>query len=367
MDRPDYGSRTPENMSKLFDHFGRREAPQIEGRLYEELCRGIADDPELLRIAAHAPVTQPPPNLLFAAVHYLLLRGAQHPLRDYYPALRARAVRNGKSLLFREFRDFCLARRSEIEALVASRATQTNVVQRCTVLLPAFAEVFRRGGRRPLALIEIGPSAGLNLQWDRFRYAYRRDSDQRLTARWGDPDATVSVEAQLRGSQRLPELPSQIPVASRSGIELNPIDLDDDDAVMWLRALIWPDHLARQERLSAAIEVAQRHRPRLQAGDAAAALPGAMAATPSEATLCVYGTHTLYQFPADSRRAVYAALGEQGRERPVFFVSSEGTGPGWSEVRLNHYRDGARATVELARCCPHGRWLDWLAPDPRPQ
>ena len=132
MDRPDYGSRTPENMSKLFDHFGRREAPQVEGRMYEELCRGIAGDPELLRIAAHAPVTQPPPNLLFAAVHYLLLRGAQHPLRDYYPALRARAVRGGGSLLFREFRDFCLARRSEIEALVASRATQTNVVRRCT-------------------------------------------------------------------------------------------------------------------------------------------------------------------------------------------------------------------------------------------
>lgn len=362
MERPDYGSRTPENLSKLFDYWGRCEAPQIEGWLYEELCRGVARDPELLLMAARAPVTQPPPNLLFAAVHYLLLRGAQHSLRDYYPALCVGVVRD-RSSAFPDFRDFCLAHRGEIEAMIASRATQTNVIQRCTVLLPAFAEVFRRGGERPLALIEIGPSAGLNLQWDRFRYAYRRDSEQRLVASWGDPDATVLVEARLRGAGRLPELPPKIPVASRLGLELHPVDLDDDDAVMWLRALIWPDHVARQERLSAAIEIAKRHRPHLQEGDAAVALPGAMAAAPREATLCVVGTHTLYQFPEDARRAVYAAFREAAR--PVFFVSAEGTGPGCSEVKLNHYRDGARSTVDLARCCPHGRWVEWLAPDTR--
>jgi hypothetical protein len=223
--------------------------------LYQELCFGIAADPELLELAARAPVTQPAVNLLLAGAHYLLLKGARHPLREYYPALAAGECGRPEAA-FPAFRSFCLEHRDELGSLIEKRLTQTNVIQRCTLLLPAFATVFERAGHRPLALIEIGPSAGLNMQWSRFRYAYRRPADPRVCAEWGDPEARVEVEAELRGEVPLPKLSPELRVAWRRGIDIHPVDPDDEDAVLWLRALVWPDHVGRQERLSRAIEVA---------------------------------------------------------------------------------------------------------------
>ena len=60
---------------------------RVGSQLYARLSAGVLEDPELLALAATAPAGQPPPNLLFAAVHYLLLRGASHPLARLYPSL----------------------------------------------------------------------------------------------------------------------------------------------------------------------------------------------------------------------------------------------------------------------------------------
>ena len=162
MERPDNSVRDRAGLAQVFRHFGRFEAPQVAAPLYEELCEGIAEDPELLDIAAHSKVGQPAPNLLLGAVHQLLIQGIAHPLRSHYATLCAPGeTPQGDAVPL--FRDFCLAHRAEIEARVAKRVTQTNVIQRCSLLLPAFAQVFEEGGRRPLALIEVGCSAGLNL------------------------------------------------------------------------------------------------------------------------------------------------------------------------------------------------------------
>lgn len=355
---PDYTSRTQDGLARLFEYFGRVEAPQLDAVLYEELCREIAADPELLELASRAAATQPAVNLLFAAAHYLLLKGAQHPLREYYPALAAGAC-GEPAAAFPAFRSFCLEHRAELGTLVATRLTQTNVIQRCTYLLPAFATVFERGGRRPLALIEIGPSAGLNMQWSRFRYAYRDGPDGRVCVRWGDPAARVAVEAELRGMVPLPKLPAELTVAWRRGIDIHPVDLDDEDAVSWLRALVWPEHVGRQERLSRAIEVAREDPPEIVAGDAADELPGLLERAPRDATLCVYGTHTLYQFPREALRRVFRALQAAAAEKPVCFVSCESTGERFSELRLTEYAGDERETFLLARCNPHGRWIEW--------
>jgi len=362
---PDYASRTPEGLARLFEYFGRVEAPQLEAVLYQELCREIASDSELLALAARAPATQPAVNLLLAAVHYLLLKGARHPLREYYPALAEAGCRPPTGA-FPAFRSFCLEQRARIGALVATRLTQTNVIQRCTLLLPAFASVFARGGRRPLALVEIGPSAGLNMQWSRFGYVYRGAAGDEVRARWGDPAARVALEAELRGPRALPELPVELLAAWCRGVDIHPVDLDDEDAVLWLRALVWPEHIGRQERLSRAIEVAREAPPEIVAGDAADALPGLLEQAPRDATLCVYGTHTLYQFPRESRRGVFRALQAAASDRRVSFVSCESTGDRCSELRLIEYAGGARETFLLARCNPHGRWIEWVGALPEP-
>lgn len=355
--RPDPALRTPENLARIFEWFGRMECPQLDAKLYQNLSFAIAKDADLLAIAARASATQPTPNLLFGAVHYLLLGGEDHALRAWYPALAGASCREPETA-FPAFRDFCLQHREAIEALVATRLTQTNVVQRCSGLLPGFARVFTREGGRPLALVEIGASAGLNLGWDRYRYAYRRGSETALG--WGDSASRVLVECELRGDVALPALPEAIPVAWRRGVDIQPIDLGEDDAVQWLRGLVWPEHVGRQERLTNAIELARRAPPFLVAADAAAALPALLEAAPADAVACVYGTHTLYQFSRDSLLSTFKAMQAASFARAVYFLSCEGTGDRCSELKLTAYRGGVRETALLARCNPHGRWLEWL-------
>jgi hypothetical protein len=237
---------------------------------------------------------------------------------------------------------------------------QTNVVQRCTSLVPAFAHVTGGMSEHALALVEIGPSAGLNMLWDRYGYAYPR-LDGSSGQRWGDLESAVQLEAELRGQRELPELPVAIPVAWRVGLELEPVDVADDDAVRWLRALIWPEHVERHKRLEAAIAIARRDPPPIAGGDATELLAGALAEAPGDAALCVYATHALYQIPREGMRRIFGALEAASAERVVWFVVIEGTGRDYSEVFVHRYERGARTTEHVANCNPHGRWIEWLA------
>ena len=74
--RIDHRLRTPGGLARIFELFGEVECPQVDGHLYRALCREIPKDDDLLGIAALAPSHHPPPNLLFGAVHYLLLGGS---------------------------------------------------------------------------------------------------------------------------------------------------------------------------------------------------------------------------------------------------------------------------------------------------
>jgi hypothetical protein len=344
--RPKLGDRSLEGLAVRFRHFGRVEAPQLDSPLYAELCEGIATDPELLRLAAQTPTHQPPPNMIFAAAHYLLLRGARHELAAFYPGV-SEAPRPAEPA-FPAFRDFCLEQRPAIEQLLATRRTQTNVVRRCACLLPAFSQL-----DSPLALVEIGSSAGLNLHWDEYHYDYG-------DTRWGNPESPVPLRCELRGSIPLPKLPPEIPVVWRQGIDINPIDPSDSDAVTWLRALIWPEHLDRHARLDRALQIARERPVPVVAGDATVVLDQVLDAVPEEAALCVFVTHALYQFSRDARRSVYATLQRRARDRTVDFISMEGSGTDHSEVYWNRYRGRTRETFKLANAHPHGWWIEWL-------
>ncbi len=349
----DRSSRSHENLSAYFAYFGEFECPPLGGQIYQALCREIKDDRELLDLAAKASSTQPPPNLLFAAVHYLLLAGEPHALRQWYPEL-AQGDANPVGSVYPPFRDFCLTHPTKIAELIETQRVQTNVLQRCSVLLPGFTQVFFRGGKKPLSLVEIGASAGLNLQWDRFSYRY----DDGAT--WGQANSPVSIQCEIRGETSLPRIPENLPVSWRRGIDLHPIDLHNEDQVLWLRALAWPDHPGRQERLTSAIQMAQESPVTVLEGDAAASLAELIAQAPDESTLCVYGTHTLYQFPPNALIATLSSMQTASAKRTIHFLSAEGTAAPDAELFWTIYEDGGRETHRLARCCPHGRWLAWL-------
>ena len=102
--------------------------------LYEGLCLGVANDPEILALAAHAPKGQPVLNLFLAAVHRLLLKGSQHPLADFYPSVSKNAPRTEDP--YPSFKSFCLDHSRELISLITARLVQTNVINRCANTWP---------------------------------------------------------------------------------------------------------------------------------------------------------------------------------------------------------------------------------------
>src|SRR5262245_35541342 len=278
--------------------------------LSDRLARGIACDPELLTLAAHTRSGQPGPILLLAAVHYLLLCGADHALGAFYPSVASlAAVPPGDPMP--AFRAFCRDHRAALIELVSAGLVQTNEPRRCTVLLPAFATVTRLAGGTPLALIEIGASAGLNLLFDRYGYDYGAGRSA------GAPEAPVRFTCELRGAV-WPPIPAELPpVAARVGIDPRPIHADDSQATRWLRALVWPEHPERAVRLQQGLTLAQREPPALIAGDALAVLPQAVAEAPTDATLCVFHIATLAHFPPEARERFPALIRALARQRDL--------------------------------------------------
>jgi hypothetical protein len=258
------------------------------------------------------------------------------------------------------FRAFCREYRDALVDLVSTGLVQTNEPRRCTFLLPAFATVAHLAGGTPLALIEVGASAGFNLLFDRYGYDYGAG---RLA---GDPAAPVQFTCELRGAVLPPLHAGMPPVATRLGIDLNPIHADDPQATLWLRALVWPEHPQRAVLLQQVLALAQHEPPTLIAGDALAVLPQVMAEAPAHAALCVFHTATLAHLPAEARQRFAALIPELARQRDLFWLSSEGVGQrerrptGQYVTILTAFQNGRRTERQLAYNHQHGVWLEWL-------
>jgi hypothetical protein len=299
---------------------------------------------------------QPAANVLFAAVHLQLLRGADHPLRAYYPNLNGGKAATDLSNAYFAFRDFVAGHRAQLSPLIETRSTNTNEIGRSAMLHGGFRAVAAEAGE-PLHLVEIGPSAGLNLVWDRYGIRYRLP-DRVVDS--GAHDARLVVETALRGCH-LPPIGDNPRVASRVGLERSPVDLSDIDERDWLRALVWPDHVERFARLEAAIALVAGETLPIRCGDALSLLPEALAEVPADAPVCVYHTFVTYQFSDAARNALDDLLVAVGLRRPVWRLSWEGSLSGDAPLLLHTYRGGATHTRTLAVGHPHGAWLEWRA------
>ncbi len=341
---------------KPFDYwdFFVDEAKRADSPLYARLTEGVRDDPELRAFAAQAKKGQPPANILYASVHFLLLRGAEHPLRRFYPNLGGNTRVTDEDPV-PHFIDFVAQHRDALTPLIVSKITNTNEVGRCALLHPAFRAMAMEAGE-PLDLIEIGPSAGLNLIWDRYGVRYHRGSE---TFALPVSDPALTLDCELRGPNNPPLGPSP-KIANRLGLELNPVNLDDPDQRDWLRALVWPGMHARFERLEAALKVHASHRPEIRVGSALDLLPDALRDMPEDQPVGVYHSFVVYQFTREMREVLDSILVMAGLRRPVWRIGIEGSVSGVNRVTLTHYYDGAREEQVLAHCHPHGAWLEWL-------
>ena len=334
-----------------------RDAAKIGSPLYARIIAGVGVDQDLKAIAARAKPGQPYANMLLAPVHYLLLPGADHPLRRFY-ATCGGTLSVADEDPFPHFRDFVHAHRAEIVPLVEARVTNTNEIGRTSVLHAGFRMVAAEAGA-PLGLIEIGPSAGLNMIWDRYGMRYLRDGAPVVAIA---PEAPLVIDCELRGDKNPPATPTPA-VASRVGLELNPVDLTRAEDRDWLRALMWPDQVARLRRMERAMALFDAVRPEIRAGNALALLPEAIRAVPENVPVCVYHTIVTYQFGHEDRQALDDLLTVAGLRRPVWRLAleTEAQDGGWRNwLTLSCYRDGTVASRRLAESHPHGTWIEWL-------
>lgn len=322
--------------------------------LYAYLAACIADDPEILALVRDADRSTQVTNLLFGAVHFLLLSGVRHPLVEFYPDLTAAPRPLADS--YPDFRAFCLAHVDEIELLVTQKRVQTNEVGRCSVLLPGFNLAYERGNHIPLAVVEIGSSAGIHLIWDDFYYDYG------LSGQVGNPDSSVKLTATARGAIT-PPIPLQMPdVAYRMGSDIYPIDPDDDEATRWLRALIWPEHKDRRVQLEAALSELRLNPVQVAAGNAAETLPNILKVVPPHLNLVVFHSYAMVQMPKNIHQQILDHLLNFSHQRAFYRISQEWfSGQEHTHLELVTYRNGEMQSELLAYAESHGRWIEWIS------
>jgi hypothetical protein len=309
--------------------------------LYQRLSELVASDAELLGVINRI-VHRPPPNMLFAAVQYLLTRQPEAPLREFYPNLTAEA--GPVSRVDRAFKDFVLSNEEEIVRIGRTRYTQTNECRRCVALLPG---IWFTGLER-FHLVEIGASAGLNLAMDRYRYRWGE-------VEWG-PDSSVFLETESRGGRVRPR---DIEILSRTGLDLNPIDPADPDERDWLGALIWPEQDERRGRLEEALSLAASVPMDLIAGSALETLPAVLGDLPAGEPALLLNSMALIQFSRPERDRLYGLIEEGRGERPIHRVSFEflAAGDQWATVAAER----GVGLAQIGQAHPHGEWLELYA------
>lgn len=331
----------------------RRYADWVEQKceLYADLSRATAENQRLLEIAHEARSEQPEPELLLAAVHSLLLDGSEHPLTAFYPSCSGTSSEGSP---VSEFHDFCLMHETEIRRIIRTRRCQTNDVGRSTVLFPAFKHVVNATDAETVAQLEIGTSAGLNLNWDRYQYDFAG------VGSFGDSDSRVTIQTDVRGETRPPVSQRFPSVQHRCGVDLNVLDVTDQADARWLHALVHPNQQHRHNRLAGAIEIWREHPHPLIEGNVTDELPRMLSTVPDDIPLIVFSTHVLYQLPEETIAELRAILSRHSSTQPVHWLSIDPNEElGDPIYRWVQFDDETVKETQLATFESYGAWLDW--------
>ena len=303
---------------------------------FADWASSVAGDPEVQARIAELPDLKQQANLVFAAARW---HGVPAP--GPYAGLRRAILEDWDTLV----------------PTIMARSTQTNEVGRLATLVPLFA-----GLPQPLALIEVGASAGLCLYPDRWGYRWtREDGSSTLLAA---PEGDRVLDCALSGPAPLPERHPD--VAWRAGIDLNPLDVTDPDAMAWLEILVWPEQDDRRARLRAAVDAARTEPPRLVRGDLLDRLTALLDRVPEGATPVVFHSAVIAYLETAGREHFHELMTGLVADGRCHWVSNEGprvlplvaaTGPApdpgpWFVLAL----DGQA----VAHAHGHGRSMRWL-------
>jgi hypothetical protein len=352
-------------LAQRFVHFADHEC--ADEPLYDAACRIVAAQPALLDLLRDASDEQQRPNLWLAAVHDLLLAGSQHPLRAYYASCGGTCRPDAE--LAGALADFVARHEPALRERMATRSTQTNEIGRCAVLWPALHAIAHRAGGRPLALLDLGCSAGLNLGVDAYRFDYEES-----TAGAPAGEGTPTLPCRFVGPHR-PAF-GALQIARREGIDPAPVDVHDAEAVRWLRACLWPSNTGRAQRFDQAVARARRHAwPVRHVADCTAEVSRWLDGLPPDVQPVVFHSWVLTYFEPAARQAHVDTMTALVRDRGAAWLAAEDPSlaivanppPATPETARGSLwtlamRDGGEARFEvLARSHPHGRWMEWLA------
>ncbi|MBT2680116.1 DUF2332 domain-containing protein [Bacillus sp. ISL-35] len=331
-------------ISEKFKHFAVHEC-MGSSPLYEFLSLKIAEDWEMLELANKAKDGQPVPNLLFGAVHYLLMKGYEHPLAEFYPSLTNHPRSSDEA--FTAFVDFCREFTEEMTEIIESKIVQTNEVRRCSYLYPVFSHIFKKV-QKPLALIEIGSSAGLQLFLDQYSYSYGSGQI------FGKPDSPVHLISKIKGQNNIFSEMDIPEVKTRIGIDLHINDVKNTEDYLWLKALIWPEHHERRKLFEKAANFVANQSLRLIEGDGVELLKSLDAEIPDEQVICVFHTHVANQMPDTTKKKLLDQVKQIGDRRDIFHIYNNMYD---SSLHLDYYHDGKESLKTIGETEGHGRWF----------
>lgn len=292
-----------------------------------------------------SPSADSVPLRIAGCLHALVLEGRDTALADAYPPKPVDDDALWSALSDAETRhaDFILDR--------LDSAPQTNEVRRSGALLPGFLLVGKIFGK-PLVLSEVGASAGLNLQGDRYRYDLGVRS-------FGPPDSPVLIAPEWRGS---PPPDGEITVAARAGCDLNPIDAGDRDQRLRMLSYIWADQADRLQRTASALDIAAREGLHVEKADAVDWLAERLKRVHSGRAHVVYHTIAWQYLPKPSQERGDALIAEAGSratpDAPLARLCLEADGqPDGASLTLQVWPSGRKR--EIGRSDFHGRWVEW--------
>ena len=345
-------------LAQVYRRFG--EAAAETSPLYERVAVALSESDAALHAIEAAPARKRHPTVILAALHDLALAGRTPMLAAAYAAEDGDAAA-GAAI------DTLLRMTDAVVAIATRRLVRTDETGRYAVLYPAIAEAAHRVGVNAVGLIDVGCSAGFNLNVDRVAITY--SNGQSL----GDPLSPVQMSASIVRGRSIPTR-AMPQVVARVGIDLDPVDVTDPDDARWLRACLWPGQGGEFARLEAEIALAAKDPPLLLRGDAAEVLPDAFARVPAGVLPVVTTTWALSQFSPKSRLRFLHCLNDAAFGRAVVWVSAEGVGTaptiptfgdrrasGHSIIGLAVFDGSAMRAEAIGRCWSRGRLLSWLA------
>ncbi|MBL4877567.1 MAG: DUF2332 domain-containing protein [Hyphomonas sp.] len=293
--------------TRILDHFAEQAGwcEDLGSPFTSALLRQLADD-----FAAGGPVADicrdwtgnPRKDALglrlAGVLHHAVLTGAAPALAATYPAHVAEWKMED---VWAEARPWLAAHIPDVRTFIKS-PPQTNETRRSIALLPGFLELAATY-RMPMHLLELGASAGLNQNWDRFTY------DGGTWQRPGPSEVTISTI--WNGPEPL-HLDAAPVIASRAACDLNPIDVSDEAAFLRLKSYTWPDQAGRLARLDAAAELARQMGVRVEQANAVDWLAKHLANRPSEGLTVIYHSVFLIYPPKDDIERIMRLIAQAG-------------------------------------------------------